>query len=86
MSGQGQSSSLVGASMPATVYVSQPREACERREKLWAWASLLMLIICWDAALRLDQHVSPPRIRIAHAGEKSDTAGTSITGHAGKFE
>jgi hypothetical protein len=40
-----------------------------RLELVWAWGSLLTLIICWDAALRLDQHVSPPRVRIAHAAE-----------------
>lgn len=40
-----------------------------RLETLWAWGSLLTLILCWDAALRLDQHVSPPRVRIAHAVE-----------------
>jgi hypothetical protein len=38
-----------------------------RLEAAWAWASLLVLIVCWDAALRLDQHVSLPRMRIAHA-------------------
>lgn len=40
-----------------------------RLELVWAWGSLLTLILCWDAALRLDQHVSPPRVRIAHAAE-----------------
>jgi hypothetical protein len=34
-----------------------------RLEVLWAWASLLVLIVCWDAALRLDQHVQLPRRR-----------------------
>jgi hypothetical protein len=34
-----------------------------RLEVLWAWASLLALIMCWDAALRLDQHVQLPRRR-----------------------
>lgn len=32
-----------------------------RLEAAWAWASLLVLIVCWDAALRLDQKVSLPR-------------------------
>jgi len=54
----------------------QPRAAAVRRdsrasrarlEVFWAWASLLVLIVCWDAAFRLDQHASPPRMRIAHA-------------------
>ena len=45
-------------------------ESKQRRLELaWAWGSLLTLIICWDAALRLDQHVSPPRVRIAHVAE-----------------
>ena len=43
------------------------RARSRRREVLWAWASLLVLVICWDAAIRLDEHVSPPRVRIAHA-------------------
>lgn len=29
-----------------------------RRERLWAWASMLMLVVAWDVANRLDQHVS----------------------------
>jgi hypothetical protein len=44
-------------------------ESKRRLELVWAWGSLLTLILCWDAALRLDQHVSPPRVRIAHAAE-----------------
>ena len=43
-----------------------------RRERIWAWLSVLTLIICWDASARLDQRVSPPRVRIAHAGEAED--------------
>lgn len=38
-------------------------------ETAWAWASVLILVVCWDAALRLDERVSLPRIRIAHAVE-----------------
>ena len=45
------------------------RGAVRRLEILWAWASLLVLIICWDAALRLDQRMPLPRIRIAHVSE-----------------
>lgn len=47
-----------------------------RLEIVWAWASLLMLIICWDAALRLDQRVSVSRVRIAHAAESERPAQT----------
>jgi hypothetical protein len=38
-------------------------ESTRRLELLWAWASLLVLIVCWDAAARLDQRVSLPRMR-----------------------
>ena len=38
-------------------------------ETAWAWASVLILVVCWDAALRLDERVSLPRMRIAHAVE-----------------
>jgi hypothetical protein len=41
-----------------------------RLEVIWAWASFLLLIVCWDAARRLDEHVSLPRVRIARAGEE----------------
>jgi hypothetical protein len=43
-----------------------------RRERVWAWLSVVTLIICWDASARLDQRVSPPRVRMAHAGEADD--------------
>lgn len=56
--------------------VAQPQRAIvvgsgavRRLDILWAWASLLVLIICWDAALRLDQRVPLPRMRIAHVSE-----------------
>lgn len=39
----------------------------------WAWLSLLTLVLCWDAAARLEMRVSPPRVRIAHAGESSES-------------
>lgn len=38
-------------------------------ETVWAWASLLVLIVCWDAALRLDQRVALPRMHMAHVVE-----------------
>ena len=55
---------------PASKYgcdAEDDRGKSRRLETIWAWASLLILIMCWDAALRLDQRVSLPRIRIAHA-------------------
>jgi hypothetical protein len=39
----------------------------QRREQAWAWLSLVVLIICWDASSRLEERVSAPRVRIAHA-------------------
>jgi hypothetical protein len=58
---------------PATAR-SRSRNAIERllqrrREQLWAWLSLVALIVCWDASLRLDEHVPIPRPRLQHAGE-----------------
>jgi hypothetical protein len=49
-----------------------------RREKLWAWLSLVTLVLCWDASIRLDERVSPPRVRIAHIGETSEVEGVAI--------
>lgn len=42
----------------------------QRREKVWAWLSLVVLIVCWDASSRLGERVSPPRARIAQAVEE----------------
>ena len=30
------------------------RMASKRRETAWAWLSLVVLVLCWDAAARLD--------------------------------
>lgn len=38
----------------------------QRREQIWAWLSLVVLIICWDTSARLEERVSPPRTRMAH--------------------
>lgn len=53
--------------------VSGPSPRQRRREAMWAWLSLVTLVICWDAAARLEMRVSPPRVRIAHAGERSES-------------
>jgi hypothetical protein len=45
-----------------------------RREALWAWASLVTLVICWDRSARLDERISPPRVRIAHALDRNEAA------------
>lgn len=46
-----------------------------RREQIWAWLSVLTLVICWDAASRMDHPVSPPRVRIAHAVDHDESVG-----------
>lgn len=38
----------------------------QRREQAWAWLSLVVLIVCWDASSRLGERVSPPRPKLAH--------------------
>ena len=48
--------------------------AGRRLELLWAWASLLALIVGWDAARRLDERVPLPRVRIAHAVDMERSA------------
>ena len=53
--------------------VSGPDRGQQRRESMWAWLSLLTLVLCWDASARLETRVSPPRVRIAHAGEQSES-------------
>lgn len=45
----------------------------QRREQIWAWLSLVVLILCWDASARLEERVSAPRVRIAHALEGEGT-------------
>lgn len=52
-----------------------------RREQVWAWLSVVTLVICWDASQRLDERVSLPRTRMAHVSEdqevmRSDSAFT----------
>lgn len=45
--------------------------ACARRgrERVLACLAFIMLIAAWDATLRLDEHVAPPRLRLSHAVE-----------------
>lgn len=63
----------------AQVYTASRRSGSAKRrlEVVWAWASLAALIVCWDAALRLDQHVSPPRMRLSHAADMETPEPTS---------
>jgi hypothetical protein len=48
-------------------YEADERFRRTRRERCWAWVSLFVLIVAWDAAGRLDERVALPRMRIAHA-------------------
>ena len=43
--------------------------AQRRREHIWAWLTALLLVLCWDATLRLDHKVPMPRPRLSHAVE-----------------
>jgi predicted metal-binding membrane protein len=40
-----------------------------RRERVLAGLAFLMLIVAWDATLRMDERMSPPRMRMSHAVE-----------------
>ena len=40
-----------------------------RREHILACLAFVMLIVAWDATLRLDEHITPPRMRVSHAVE-----------------
>lgn len=44
--------------------------ARRRRERVLASLAFLMLIVAWDATLRLDEQVAPPRMRLSHAVER----------------
>jgi hypothetical protein len=43
-----------------------------------AWASLVLLLVCWDASLRLDEKVSMPRPRLSHLVELEQEPRTRI--------
>jgi hypothetical protein len=63
-----------GVSAPKASYAAQTRSralqnARRRREHVLACLALVMLIVAWNATLRLDEHVSPPRMRMSHAVE-----------------
>ncbi len=44
----------------------------QKREQVWAWLSLVVLIVCWDASSRLEERVSPPRPKLAHVVEDDE--------------
>jgi len=45
--------------------------AKRRRERILACLAFVMLVVAWDATLRLDERMSPPRMRMSHAVEMS---------------
>ena len=50
-----------------------------RRELVWAWLSLIGLVIAWDRAGRLDERPSAPRVRLAHAVSREEAALSAAT-------
>jgi hypothetical protein len=44
--------------------------AKRRREQVLAALAFVMLVVAWDATLRMDEQVSPPRMRLSHAVER----------------
>ncbi len=60
--------------------------AFSRLEILWAIASFVVLLLCWDATTRLDQRVSVPRVRIAHALEDERAMRDATSHPAARFE
>ena len=52
--------------------VSAAGAESRRRELVWAWLSLVGLVIAWDRAGRLDERPSAPRVRIAHAVSREE--------------
>lgn len=63
-----------GSSLTALRAIATQR----RREHVWAWASLVLLLVCWDVNLRLDQQVSVPRPRLSHLVELEQALGTRL--------
>jgi hypothetical protein len=51
----------------------------QRREQVWAWLSLVVLIICWDASSRLGERASPPRPKLARVIEDDELFGSSAS-------
>ena len=49
----------------------------QRRERILAALAFVSLIVAWDATLRLDERVSPARVRMAHAVEVEAEAQTA---------
>jgi hypothetical protein len=54
---------------PARIAARAIGVAKRRRERVLASLAFVMLIVAWDATLRLDERVAPPRMRLSHAVE-----------------
>jgi hypothetical protein len=54
--------------------------ARSRRERILAVLAFVMLIVAWDATLRLDERTSPPRVRMSHAVDYEGEAKTQSLG------
>ena len=61
---------------PASARQRELLAARRRLEIYWAIASFLALIVSWDAALRLDDRVPLPRMRVAQAMEETESQRT----------
>jgi hypothetical protein len=48
--------------------------ARRRRERVLSCLAFILLIAAWDATLRLDERVSPSRMRVSHAVERESEA------------
>lgn len=49
----------------------------QRRERILAVLAFVSLIFAWDATLRLDERVSPARVRMSHAVDRQAEAQTA---------
>lgn len=58
---------------PVSSHQRETLAARRRLEIYWAIASFLALIVSWDAALRLDDRVPLPRMRVAQAIEETES-------------
>ena len=64
--GHGESVSVRHSSFASSRAIAAARQ---RRERILAVLAFVMLIVAWDATLRLDERTSPPRMRTSHAVE-----------------
>ena len=54
------------------------------RERILASLAFVMLIVAWDATLRLDERMSPPRMRVSHAVEMEGEVQTIVARSEGE--